>query len=57
MQRLMKALRKQKACERTRSKGEEVMMQHYSLLLGVGIGLFCALAILTARYVAVVLGG
>jgi hypothetical protein len=33
------------------------MPQNHSLLLGVSIGLFCALAILTARYVAVVLAG
>jgi hypothetical protein len=32
-------------------------MQTRSLLMGVAIGLFCALAILTARYVAVVLPG
>jgi hypothetical protein len=32
------------------------MMQNRSLLLGVGIGLFVALAILTARYIAFVLG-
>ena len=28
------------------------MMQHRSLLLGVGIGLFCALAVLVALYVS-----
>jgi hypothetical protein len=33
------------------------MMQSRSLLLGVGIGLFGALAVLTARYIAVVLAG
>jgi hypothetical protein len=33
------------------------MMRNRSLLLGVGIGLFGALAVLTARYVAVVLMG
>jgi len=32
------------------------MMQNPSLLLGIGIGLFGALAILAARYIAVVLG-
>jgi hypothetical protein len=35
----------------------EAMKQNHSLLLGVGIGLFCTLAILTARYVAGVLAG
>jgi hypothetical protein len=38
----------------TVSKSE--MMQNPSLLLGIGIGLFGALAILAARYIAVVLG-
>jgi hypothetical protein len=33
------------------------MMRNRSLLLGVGIGLFGALAVLTARYVAAVLAG
>jgi hypothetical protein len=33
------------------------MMQTRSLLLGVAIGLFSALAVLAARYVAVVLAG
>jgi hypothetical protein len=33
------------------------MLQNHSLLLGVGIGLFCALAILTVHYVAGVLAG
>jgi hypothetical protein len=32
-------------------------MQNRALLLGVGIGLFGALAVLTARYVPVVLAG
>jgi hypothetical protein len=32
------------------------MMQNRSLLLGVGIGLFVVLAILTTRYIAFVLG-
>jgi hypothetical protein len=32
-------------------------MQNRSLLLGVGIGLFGVLIVLTARYVAVVLAG
>jgi hypothetical protein len=32
------------------------MMRNRSLLLGIGVGLFGALAILTARYIAVVLG-
>jgi len=45
-------------CElRDRSEGEREVMQNRSLLLGVGIGLFGALAVLTARYVAVVLMG
>lgn len=39
-----------------RAEGE-AMKQNHSLLLGVGIGLFCTLAILTARYVAGVLAG
>jgi hypothetical protein len=38
-------------------KGEGKMTRNRSLLLGIGIGLFGALAILTARYVAVVLAG
>jgi hypothetical protein len=33
------------------------MTRNRSLLLGVGIGLFGSLAILTARYVAAVLAG
>jgi len=33
------------------------MMQNRSLFLGIGIGLFGALAVLTARYVAMVLAG
>lgn len=33
------------------------MMQNRGLLLGVAIGLFGALAVLTARYAAVVLAG
>jgi hypothetical protein len=33
------------------------MMQNRSLLLGVGIGLFGALAVLAVRYVAAVLVG
>jgi hypothetical protein len=33
------------------------MIRNRSLLFGVGIGLFGALAVLTARYVAVVLAG
>jgi hypothetical protein len=33
------------------------MMQSRSLLLGLGIGLFGALAVLTAWYIAVVLAG
>jgi hypothetical protein len=32
------------------------MMRNRSLLLGIGVGLFGALAILTARYIALVLG-
>jgi hypothetical protein len=32
-------------------------MQNRCLLLGVGIGLFGALAVLAARYIAVVLAG
>jgi hypothetical protein len=32
------------------------MIRNRSLLLGIGVGLFGALAILTARYIAVVLG-
>jgi hypothetical protein len=32
-------------------------MQNRSLLLGVGIGLFGALAVLIARYVVIVLAG
>jgi hypothetical protein len=32
-------------------------MRNHSLLLGVGIGLFGALAVLIARYVAVMLAG
>jgi hypothetical protein len=41
----------------SRAKGEREMIRNRSLLLGVGVGLFGALAILTARYVAVVLMG
>jgi hypothetical protein len=37
------------------TEAEREMMQNRSLLLGIGIGLFGALAVLTARYVAVVL--
>jgi hypothetical protein len=33
------------------------MIQNRSLLLGIGIGLFGALAVLTTRYVAAVLAG
>jgi hypothetical protein len=39
------------------AEGEGKIMQTRSLLLGVAIGLFGALAVLTARYVAVVLPG
>jgi hypothetical protein len=38
-------------------KGEAVMPQNQSLLLGISIGLFCALAVLALRYVAGVLAG
>jgi hypothetical protein len=38
-------------------EGEREMMRNRSLLLGVGIGLLGVLAVLTARYVAVVLAG
>ena len=39
------------------AKGEGKMTRNRSLLLGVAVGLFGALAVLTARYVAVVLAG
>jgi hypothetical protein len=42
---------------RARDEGEGEVMQNRSLLFGVCIGLFGALAVLTARYVAVVLAG
>jgi hypothetical protein len=42
---------------RARAEGEKVMLQNHSFLLGVGIGLFCALAMLTVHYVAGVLAG
>jgi hypothetical protein len=38
-------------------EGDGEMIPNRSLLLGVAIGLFGALAVLTARYVAVVLAG
>ena len=40
-----------------RAQGEGKMMQNRSLLLGVAIGLFGALAVLTVRYVAIVPAG
>ena len=39
------------------AEGEGEMIRNRSLLLGVAIGLFGALADLTVRYVAVVLAG
>jgi hypothetical protein len=39
------------------AEGEGEMTRNRSLLLGVGIGLFGALAVLTARYVSAVLAG
>ena len=39
------------------AEGEGEMIRNRSLLLGVAIGLFGALAVLTVRYVAVVLAG
>jgi hypothetical protein len=39
------------------AEGGGKIMQNRSLFLGVGIGLFGALAVLTARYVAIVLAG
>jgi hypothetical protein len=45
------------APDKDRAEGEGEIMQTRSLLLGVVIGLFGALAVLTARYVAVVLAG
>jgi hypothetical protein len=51
------ALRSHPPPGRVRAKGEGEIMQTRSLLLGVAIGLFGALAVLTARYVAIVLAG
>jgi hypothetical protein len=42
---------------RDRAEGEGEVTRNRGLLLGVAIGLFGALAVLTARYVAVVLAG
>ena len=39
------------------AEGGGKIMQNRSLFLGVGIGLFDTLAVLTARYVAIVLAG
>jgi hypothetical protein len=39
------------------AEGEGEMIRNRSLLLGVAIGLFGALAVFTVRYVAVVLAG
>jgi hypothetical protein len=50
------AAKQTEAC-RVGAEGEKVMLQNHSLLLGVSIGLFCALAILTVHYVAGVIAG